>query len=165
MVTIQKKNKFFDYRVAVVIVDQGRVLLSRAKGDHFWSLPSGLAQLNEQATDAIKRVILAGLEENIEIDRLLWIVESFFREQEQNKQHHELGLYFLAHFLDGSPHLIGIGPFLSPMAGKLPSQEFQWFPQNEAELKKIPIYPLFLKYKLDKLPDETEHVINQDRSI
>jgi ADP-ribose pyrophosphatase YjhB (NUDIX family) len=165
MVTLEKKGKTFTYRVAAVILDHGRILLHRAQGDNFWSLPGGKARFLEQASEVIRRKIREDLAEEVDIDRLLWVVENFFRDQKQEQQYHELGLYFLAHLHEDSPLLVGSGSFSRLVPESNLSYEFHWFPQEKSELIKIPIYPLFLKYSLVDLPDETQHVINQDRSI
>jgi ADP-ribose pyrophosphatase YjhB (NUDIX family) len=165
MITFEKKGKTFTYRVAAVIVDHGRVLLQRTEGDHFWSLPGDKAEFQEQASDVIKRKMRDDLSEEVDIDRLLWVVENFFRDQKQEKQFHELGLIFLAHLQENSPYLIKNGSFLGEKGKNNLVPVFQWFAQDELELRKIPIYPLFLKYSLANLPNDVEHVINQDGSI
>jgi ADP-ribose pyrophosphatase YjhB (NUDIX family) len=165
MVTYEKKHKTFVYRVAAVIVNHERVLLHRTESDHFWSLPGGQTGVNEPAIEALKREMREELADEVEVERLLWVVENFFHDQKQDKQFHELGLYFLAHLPLHSSHLIENGSSSGFEMENKSEFIFQWFPQDAAELRKIPIYPLFLKYGLANLPLETEHVINQDRSI
>jgi ADP-ribose pyrophosphatase YjhB (NUDIX family) len=165
MVTVEKKGKTFTYRVAAVIIDQGRVLLSRTVGDNFWSLPGGNVNFLEQANEVIQREIRDAFAEEINIERLLWVVENFFRDQKQRKQYHELGLYFLVTLSENSKLVNGRGPFSGSGAAYSQHLEYQWFPREKNELLKVPIYPLFLKYGLVDLPSETQHVINQDRSL
>jgi ADP-ribose pyrophosphatase YjhB (NUDIX family) len=164
-ISLEKDGETFVYRVAAVIIDDERVLLSRAKGDHFWSLPGGEAGFHEEAANVVRRTLREDLLEDIDVDRLVWVVENFFRDQKQNQKYHELSFYFLAHLRKDSEHLEHSGPFSGNSGQPKAQYEYQWFLRSEAELRKIPVYPLFLKYSLSSIPAEPEHVINQDRSM
>jgi ADP-ribose pyrophosphatase YjhB (NUDIX family) len=164
-VTYEKKSHTFVFRVAAVIVDHERVLLHRAKGDHFWSLPGGKAIMMEPSKEVLKREILEELAQEIVVSRLLWVVENFFTDHKQGQQYHELGFYFLASLPPASELVNNEHTFLGRKSHHGQNLVFSWFSQDASELKNIPIYPLFLKYALANLPVETEHVVNHDRSI
>src|SRR5207237_3557562 len=83
----------FQVRAAGIALDRGRVLLSRAPGDDFWTLPGGRVGFHEHAAKALARELLEETGVEPAVGRLLWIVENHF--EYGRRLHHEIGLYFL----------------------------------------------------------------------
>ena len=83
----------FNYRTCGVITDDKRVLLHRRQEDDFWTLAGGRVQMLESSDSALKREIKEELGEVIEINRLLWTVENFFKFKERN--YHEIITIYL----------------------------------------------------------------------
>ena len=141
----QKGHLHFSYHVAALIQDGDnhslRVLLHRPAEDDFWSLPGGKVELGEESEQALRRQIRAQLDCEIEITRLLWLVENFF--ERGGEKFHELGLYFLARLPQGGPPL--------PRA-------FQWFPCRPEILADLNIRPTFLNDRLAQIPEQIENV-------
>ena len=86
------EHQVFNYRVAAVMIKDGRVLIHRSKKETNWSLPGGRVKLGEDAKASLQREMLEELALQIEVDRYLWTVENFFTYAE--KEIHEVGLYF-----------------------------------------------------------------------
>jgi len=141
-----------------VAINDDKVLLHQAEGDDFWVLPGGRAEFGEPAEQTLKREIREELDIDVEILRLLWIVENFFRYA--NKRYHEIALYFLMRLPASRRYLIEPGPFESEDAGT--PLTFRWFPRRPEVLTALPLLPAFLCRELRKLPESAQHVIEND---
>jgi 8-oxo-dGTP pyrophosphatase MutT (NUDIX family) len=84
---------FGGYRVAGVMLNRGKVLLSTDKQVDFWVLPGGSVKPFESSEEAIKREFREEIGVEIEVVRLLWIVENSF--VFDNLKVHGIGLDFL----------------------------------------------------------------------
>lgn len=151
VIEIQNKNSRFHIRVAGVLIHQGRVLLHRKKQEDFWALPGGRAEMNEATPITIVREMEEELGVKIEVDRLLWIAETFI---EYHGHVHELGMYYLIrtkedHELLHMDLFEGVGE-----AGHL---IFEWFPVEK--LDELPLYPSLLRKGIQTLPLTPMHVI------
>ena len=156
MITFDRNDTRFTLRIVGVAIHEGRVLLHRAEGDDFWALPGGRAELLEPSPETLRREMLEELNAEVEVERLLWVVENFF--VYQGLRFHELGMYFLMHFAPASPVLRHEGPFYG-IEGHVPLI-CQWFPV--ADLAQMRVYPSFLRQELSNLPTTTQHVLHTD---
>jgi ADP-ribose pyrophosphatase YjhB (NUDIX family) len=158
MIRFDQGNYRFNYRVVGVAMRDGHVFLHQGKGESFWALPGGRAELGESAEQTLKREMREELQVEIEIVRLLWVVENFFRFDE--KHYHELSLYFLMRLPDESKYLTQPGPY--PCAEPDSNLIFQWFPNRMEVLAGLPVFPSFLQTELQQLPQSTEHRVQTD---
>ncbi|HNS01047.1 MAG TPA: NUDIX hydrolase [Anaerolineae bacterium] len=156
MITFTQDNTRFNCRVVGVAIDQGRVLLHKAEDDDFWALPGGRAELLEPATATLHREMIEELHIEVDVGRLLWLVENFF--QYRGLDFHELGLYFLMHVPADWPRRLEKGPFLGYEQGV--RLVFQWFPLEE--LPTMRVNPSFLARGLQQLPAGPQHVVHVD---
>src|SRR5690606_16384382 len=92
MISVDIGPAHFLYRVGGVCLHDGRVLLHRAVGDDFWSLPGGRCEILETAADALTREMREELAVKVTVGRLLWVVEDFFTMD--GRPYHQIGLYF-----------------------------------------------------------------------
>lgn len=157
MVDFDKEMARFNYRVAGVAIHNGRVLLDRNTKNHYWVLPGGHPEIMEPMTDAVRREVREEIGAEVEVVRLLWIVENFYH---RNKDIHELSFYFLINLHPGSPLLRGDGPFYGqehdhPLI-------YQWHPIDESLLFDLPIMPSFLATSLTDLPKTPQHIVFND---
>ncbi len=156
MITFTQENTRFANRVVGVAIDDGRVLLHKAEDDDFWALPGGRGEMLEPATATLRREMQEELSIEVDVVRLLWLVENFF--QYRGLDYHELGLYFLMRVPADWPLRTASGPFLGDEHGvKL---FFQWFPLDA--LPGMRIYPTFLIDGLRNLPPGPQHIVHTD---
>lgn len=144
----------FNYRVAGVFIDGGRVLLQREEGMDFWVLPGGRVEVNETSEQALAREMAEELHIAAEIGRLVWIIENFFG---IDAPYHELGLYYEVR---GPSSLTGPNEFSveeTVAGGGVKRIYFQWFPLDDLEVVRL--MPLFLRHALNDLPSHTERVV------
>ena len=146
----------FLYRVAAVIVQDGRVLAQRI-GDHrFLCLPGGRVELGESADVAFDREMEEEIGVPVRRERLLWVIENFFTHEAI--AYHELGLYFLASLPDGCNQATG-DPWTGAEVDGTPLH-FQWLPFSQTRAANL--NPSFLCDALPSLPDQPQYVIHRD---
>jgi 8-oxo-dGTP pyrophosphatase MutT (NUDIX family) len=156
MITFDLPGARFFYRVAAVILHEGRVLLNCEEAGSHWFLPGGRCEAMEPSSVALRREMQEELGETVTIERMLWVVENLFTVA--GRPHHELGLYYLATLPPTSPLLDG-GTAFRGQEQHIPLI-LQWFPLEETA--RLPIYPVFLRTSLQNLPDRLEHIVNHD---
>ena len=157
MVAFDKGDAHFNYRVAGIAIHNGRVLLDRNTRNPYWVLPGGHPEMMELMHEAVRREIQEEIGAEVEVDRLLWIVENFFF---KGKPIHELSFYFQVNLPDHSALLKSDGPFYGDEHGR--QLIFQWYPIDEAALTHLPLYPSFLAQALAHLPNTPEHIIFEE---
>jgi 8-oxo-dGTP pyrophosphatase MutT (NUDIX family) len=157
MITYDSGPARFNYRIAGVAIDRGRVLVQRAESDDFWCLPGGRAELLEPATATLVREMREELGVEVGVGRLVWVLENFF--PYAGRDWHELAFYFLMSF----PH----DPVLYAHQGPFEGREgdlrliFSWQPLDR--LDDIVLLPSFLRQGLRALPPCTTHIVHRDR--
>jgi ADP-ribose pyrophosphatase YjhB (NUDIX family) len=156
MIRIESGDRRFNYRVVGVAIHDDHVLLHRAEDDDFWALPGGRCELMEAAPAALAREMQEETGTAVHVERLLWVVESFFRYR--GNDFHELGLYFLLTLPAGSPLLALDRPFI----GYEPTCRliFEW--HRLASLDAVRLYPVFLRAGLHALPASPAHILDND---
>ncbi len=150
----------FSCRTAAIILHEDCVLLQGEPYARMWTLPGGGIELLEPSEQALKREMREELHVTIRIERLLWIIEHFFVSDEDGKEIHALGFYYLVIALD-APHLYHLERTFPATDGER-EIIFQWFKLDS--LPKLMLYPSFLRTALQSLPLSVEHrvIIHED---
>lgn len=81
-------NYIFNFRVCALIVHDSKLLCHKADADVYYATPGGRVMTGESTKDAIVREIKEELGKDIEVQRLMAVVENFF--EHSGKQYHEL---------------------------------------------------------------------------
>lgn len=157
MVYFEKEMARFNYRVAGVAIHDGHILLDRNTRNNYWVLPGGHPEMMEPMTEALRREMFEEIGADIEVVRLLWVIENFYH---RNKDTHELSFYFLMNLAEGSPLLKSAGPFYGDEYGS--QLIYQWHPLNEIALLDLPLYPSYLASGLLDVPTNPQHIIFRD---
>lgn len=142
----------FNYRVAAVLIQDGHVLLHRAEGDDYWALPGGRGEILESSVTTLEREMEEELGVTIRVERLLWVVESFFTLG--NRPFHEIGLYYKVSLNDDRLRDKRQEYHGTERGARL---IFRWFPIED--LRSVRLYPAFLREGLQGLPATVCHVI------
>ena len=142
----------FNYRVAGICIDRGRLLLHRSDRDDFWSLPGGRCEFGEESKRALKRELEEELEEDAEVDVLRWTVENFYRWA--GEEYHELAFYY-----DFSLPAESTLPAAAERRGRDGELElrFRWFAADE--LGGLPVYPSFIPDYAFEKPAVCRHLV------
>jgi ADP-ribose pyrophosphatase YjhB (NUDIX family) len=156
MITFDEENIRFTNRIVGIAYDGDRVLLHRAETDDFWAMPGGRAELLETAAETLRREMREEMNEDVTVERLVWIAENFF--EYGPRSFHEIGFYFLMHLPPDSPLRQKTEPFYG-QEGDL-KIIFEWVPV--ATLEQVYLFPTFLRTGLKNLPTSTVHIVHRD---
>jgi 8-oxo-dGTP pyrophosphatase MutT (NUDIX family) len=155
-----KKKRIFQMRIAGLAFRDGYVLVHRAVHESFWTFPGGRAEIGETSPETLKREIVEELGVEVEVGRLLWVVENFFHYEGHDG--HELGFYYLMDLPQDFPfhpsdivHRVQDGSEL----------EFRWAPATTASLTALDIPPYFIADEIERLPATPRHVIWRDGDL
>lgn len=153
MIHLETESVVFNLRVVGVFVDGDCVLIHRSVNDDFWTPPGGRAELGESTREAVAREMREELQVEVEVGKLLWVVEYFFPWQE--RIFHEVTFYYHTSFMPGA----NINPATPLFYGDEEGLQliFRW--AHLDELEGLRLYPGFLKTDLRELPETTQHVI------
>lgn len=126
----------FSYRIAGVLVQNGKALLQRSGGDY--ALIGGHVAAMEQTKETLKREFLEELHAEVKVGELLAVGEVFF--PWGDKPCHQIFLSYAAELADGAAiPMDGVFHGYDELGGKRFDLDFCWVPL--AELDKIRLYP------------------------
>lgn len=146
----------FNYRVAAIIVHEGRILVMQDEGIPHDYLPGGRVHLGETAEAALARELSEELDIVIPSHRLVFMAESFFTLM--GARYHEMCLY---HLMEAPPELLAHGERFTRIEGS-EIHHFRWVTYEE--LTGLSFFPIFLKERIFSLPDSPEFVsLDSDR--
>lgn len=153
MITFERENSQFNFRVAGLLFHNGRLLLHTTKQDNFWNLPGGRVEFHESSEQALVREMQEELGLAVHVDRLVYLDEAFF--EYDSKQYHEIGFYYLVSLEDAEhDYFQREEPFVGlEDDGRL---IFQWF--SEQEISDLEVYPEILRTRLHDIMNGTEMI-------
>jgi 8-oxo-dGTP pyrophosphatase MutT (NUDIX family) len=160
MITFKDGKRKFTYRVAGIVISQGRVLCQKSTRDPeklYWFLPGGRAELGEPAEETLRREMQEELGEEAQVGRLLYFMEHFFNDSADELDHHEIALYFQLTFSPTSYLYQEAGPFIRPDEDGQ-TMIFEWLPIADLPTG-LHLYPQFFCRALQTLPEHTQHII------
>lgn len=156
MINFKSENGVFNFRVAGILFHDNKVLIHRGIEDDFYALPGGRVELLEDTETTIIREMEEELGIQVEIERLLWVCQSFFNLGDN--KYHEICFYYLIN-CGNKESITKEDVFLVSENDK--TFEFKWVPINEIE--KEPFYPTFVKNRLGDLPTTIESIIDFEK--
>ena len=150
------ENKWFRYRAAAIIVEDGYVLFAGNEIDDYYYI-GGAVHMGETAEAAVKREVLEETGVPYEIDRLAVIHENFFADNQgglKGLDCHEIAFYFLmksrgTRELHSDSYTQGV------------KENMYWLPI--AELDKYKAFPTFMKDYLQNEHSGVEHIVTDER--
>ena len=135
----------FSYRVAGLLVRNGKILLQRDKwGDH--AVPGGHVNFMETTEETLKREFLEEIQAKIGVDRLLAVQENFF--MWGSKPCHQIHFYYQIHLEEENIPLEGEFPVCDQLGDLRVDLDFVWVPLEN--LKSISVYPREIETLLEK---------------
>ena len=154
-VTYQSGEGRFNFRVAALFFFENKLLVMKDEQSPYYYLPGGRVKLHETTEDAILREVREELELQVSVERLVWVVESFFVEDVSKEKFHELGFYYTIDF--SKTDLLRRGKAFTLHEGGSHDLEFSWV--DRKEIKNLYFYPAFLREHIFNLPGTTEHLV------
>ncbi len=145
----------FNYRVCAVIINDNKLLAMKDNHADYYYLPGGRVQFNETAEKAVLRELKEELNVEASIVRPLYFSQNFFNEDALKVDFHEICIYFLVD-ISNTDILSRGDTFYGEETKK--NQRFEWL--SFERVKGEYLYPLFIKEKIDNLPENFE-IINE----
>ena len=132
---------WFRYRATAIILHDGKVLMARNETSPCYYSIGGGVHHGESAIDAVKREVLEETGVEMEVDRLAFIHENFFRDSItpglEERDCHELAFYFLMKYDPAVP--LSTEPSLTTLGDV---EWHEWIPIDEYG-KATTMYPTF----------------------
>ena len=156
MLRLAQDDVLFTVRVAAVCLCDGHVLLEGSSDDGFWILPGGHGELLEPTDETVRREMREELGVEVDVGRLLWVVENFFTYEGQRS--HQISFIYEARLPDGcdlfdtTRDIDGYDDGV-PFIGR-------WFPISS--LADTWLLPSFLREALSAIPDTPQHLVHVD---
>lgn len=152
-----REDRWFRFRAAAVIVEDGHVLFARNDVDDYFYSVGGGVHLGETAEEAVVREVLEETGVAYEVDRLVFIHENFFEgDGSINGLHcHEVAFYFLM-----KPRGTRELDSHSTTCGGIP-EHMHWIPIED--LHKYRAFPTFLGEKLKDQRPGIAHIVTHER--
>lgn len=152
-----KKNNWFRYRAAAIIVENNCVLFAKNERDDYFYSVGGAAHIGEKAEDAVVREVFEETGIHYEVDHLAIIHENFFTDNQgtlKGMNCHEVCFYFLmkprgTQELHSNSYTGGV------------KENMVWIPIPELENYKA--FPSFMKDYLSEEHTQVEHIVTDER--
>ncbi len=142
-------------RVSGVAFHNERVLLHKSEEDDFWVLPGGGCMEHETTIQAARREFREEIGAEIEIHKLLWVVENLF--EYKDEKHHSIEFYYLISFPQTDIYQTDVfHGYEEELDLKL---TFKWHKIDEID--HLSIYPTCLKKLIKSRSDGIQHVIHK----
>ena len=156
MIQFETAGHLFNFRVAGLLFQSGRVLIHRTLRDDFYAFPGGRVEAGEDTATTVVREFQEELGLDVEVVRLLWVSENFFTHE--GYATHELGFYYLLKAREESAvPTADLFYGTEPGADGKPYLEFRWVAVDR--IRDEVLYPLFVRDRLGDLPTTVEHVV------
>lgn len=152
-------NYIFSYRVAGILIHNGKVLLQKPNDSEYYAFPGGHVAFGETNAETLIREYKEEVGADIEVCGLKWVEENFF--QWGAKPCHQICLSHLVKL--NNPQQIPLdGNFIGKEHGEGDAQAiyFYWIPLDE--VKNINVYPAKAAELLLCLNEGVKHFIYRE---
>ncbi|MDE5985061.1 MAG: NUDIX domain-containing protein [Eubacterium sp.] len=149
--TFKTGEGIFNYRVCAIIINDSKLLAMKNDNTAYYYLPGGRVELHESADDAILREMREELCVDAQVIRPLWLNQNFFIEDTIGEKFHELCIYYLVDVTN--TELVNTAEIFTTRESRH-NEIFYWL--SIESLKDVYLYPLFIKDKINDLPESLE---------
>jgi len=155
-ILFKEENFIFSYRVAGLLLHNGKILLQKPKDDGY-AIIGGHVKAFETGEEALLREYKEELGAKVSVERLFAVGEVFF--PWGNKPAHQLGLYYLLRLEDDSIPKDGSWPSKRHWEEQKLDLDFCWVPVEELAGKEF--YPEELLPYLKNPPETVIHFVSK----
>ena len=148
-ITYVSNRKKFNYRVCAIIISNNKILAMHDECSPYFYLPGGRVQMGETAEHAVVREVEEELNITPKIIRPLWLNQSFFTEDVDKLNYHEICIYYLMDISETG--LLEKGERFTLHEGHH-IHDFEWL--TFERLQDEYFYPIFLKTNIYNLPKQ-----------
>jgi 8-oxo-dGTP pyrophosphatase MutT (NUDIX family) len=149
----------FSYRVAGILIRDGKVLLQKPTNYEGYAFPGGHVGYGETNERSLIREFKEEVCLDVSVGELKWVAEIFF--PWDDKPCHQICLYYLIDLIDESQiPLEGSFKASEEIEGREFDIIFQWVPISD--LNNIEIYPVNAKILLKCLDEGVKHFVYRE---
>ncbi len=158
-ILFKTEDYVFSYRVAGILVKDGRVLLQKPSNDPGYAFPGGHAQLGETNAQTLEREFQEEIGAKIIVGQLAWIGEIFF--SWGNRPCHQICLYYQVSLAD-EDSIPAAGRFqgIEKAEGESFYMDFTWVDIDC--VSEIDLYPVQAKALLQHGFEKPEHFVYRE---
>jgi len=147
------ENNVCHFRTAGILLRNNKILVQREKDSNEYALPGGHVYIGETSEKTLVREFKEETGADILCDRLAWVEEFFWKCGD--KDAHGICFYYLISLKEESD---------------IPDDYFESQKDNCEillmwvsidEMKKLTIYPEFIKEKIDNISENIEHMVRK----
>lgn len=157
---IFKTDKYvFSYRVAGLLLYNGKVLLQRPKDDTGYAIPGGHVAIGETNEETLVREFKEEINAEIKVDELKWVGELFF--PWGDKPCHQICLFYKVSLAENTNIPLN-GSFwgTEKLEDKSFKLEFSWI--DIKDLEAIELYPIEAKKYLTEGLSQVKHFVYKE---
>ncbi len=150
------ENYIFSYRVAGILIRNGKILLQKPKNDSGYSIPGGHVALGELSSETLIREFKEEMNADVKIERLVMVGESFW--PWGSKPCQQISFYYEISLCDENQ---------IPLENKFSAYddygkermdlEFFWI--DLLDVRNLLVYPTNIKEDLISLPKELKYFV------
>ncbi|HHW48453.1 MAG TPA: NUDIX hydrolase [Clostridiaceae bacterium] len=158
-IIFKTENCVFSYRVAGILIHNGKVLLQKPTNDTGYAFPGGHVELGETNEETLIREFKEEIGADIKVREIKWVAEIFF--PWGNKPCHQICLYFIIELKDEAQ---------IPLDGKFITHEhieerdfdieFHWIPLDK--VKNIEVYPSNASELMEHINECVKHFVYRE---
>jgi ADP-ribose pyrophosphatase YjhB (NUDIX family) len=158
-----KKDEFvFSYRVAGILIKNGKILLQKPKNDDGYSIPGGHVSFGETTAEALIREFKEEIKADIEVEKLIMVGENFF--PWGNKLCQQISMYYTVS-LCNEQQIVLDGNFeaTDESGNKRMDLDFSWIPLSE--IYNLTVYPTNITEDIITLPEHIKYFVYKDEQL
>lgn len=152
--TFRTKTGVLNYRVGAIIICGKKVLMVKNPNSSYYYSVGGRVKLNETSEEAVMREVFEETGLHLQIDRLGFIHENFFTNENTKEIYHELALFYYMK-TDKEVHLVS-----NSFTEQGEKESLHWIPLEN--ITDIYLFPEFFKTKLLNPTNEIQHIITRE---
>lgn len=146
----------FSYRVAGILIHNGKVLLQRPMDETGYAFPGGHVSFGETNEESLIREFSEEIGADITVNGLRWVGESFF--PWGNKPCHQIGLFYDISLKDETQIPLDRSFFaIDEWGDEQAKLEFSWIALDQ--ITEIELYPINAKELLQAYSPEIKHFV------
>jgi 8-oxo-dGTP pyrophosphatase MutT (NUDIX family) len=151
----------FSYRVAGILIRDGKILLQKLPHEPGFAFPGGHAELGETSQETLIREFKEEIGADIVVNELKWVGENFF--PWDGRPCHQICLYYLVSLANPAQisQLCGSFVIKEQIGGKVFDLEIHWVPLSAID--QMEIYPTDAQYLLKQMDDGIRYFVFREK--
>ena len=157
-ILFRKDEWVFSYRVAGIVINNGKVLLQKTADDPAYAFPGGHVELGETNEETLVREFMEEIGADVAVKELKWVAEIFF--PWGKSPCHQICLYYMVDITDDRTPKDGVFMAKEHIEGRNFDLEFHWVPIEETGT--LELYPTDAKELLLRLDEGIKHFVYRE---